>query len=130
MLPYSTYSNGAGEYDIMSPLTSGKYVWVEVESKDPSVSWSSSSATVDAVNWNIAGGTYVVSSPRNNFAQGEVGHSTSATSWMGGGSGEQFAEYWLGTSGVWSHWGSMSVCNNSPYWATQASSSQWSNGGY
>jgi len=55
MLPYSTYSDGSGEYDIMSPLTPGKYIWIEVESKDPNLSWSSSSATVDTVNGTFPG---------------------------------------------------------------------------
>lgn len=130
MLPYSAYGNGLFEHDINSPLTPNKYIWIEVESHDNTIPWSSSSATVDTLQWTIYGGTYGVGLPRRRQAQGEIGHTTAATSWMGGGSGESFAEYWLDTSGIWHNWTSMAVCNDSPYWVSQTSGSQWSNGGY
>lgn len=77
-----------------------------------------------------AGNSYVVSSPRQNYAQGEVTASTKT--WMGGGSGETMTMYWTNdTSGsTWYTWGSNSVCSNSPYWAKSLSGDKYSNGGY
>lgn len=130
ILPYSTYSNGSGEVDINSALPASTYIWVAVASYDTNVPGSVSYMSVGGNYSQIAGGSYMVSPPRQNFAQGEIGHSTSATSWMGGGSGESFSQYWLDTSGSWNSWGSHSDCNNSPYWVSAGGANQWSNGGY
>lgn len=70
-----------------------------------------------------------VTAPRTNMSQGEVAGGAGA--WMGGNSGNGTTSYgyFESSSGSWGHWGSYTVCENSPYWITSLSSYSWKNGG-
>jgi len=119
---YMTTNNGTSGWrgnqliksDIVSMRATNKYncVWTG----------QATSGRWDEINvgYSVANGL--------NFAQGEV--TTSTTTWMGGGSGEPFTAYWTSNGDTWNLWGYMSTCSNSPYWISNSSGSQYSNGGY
>jgi len=118
MLPYYTLNDGQNEYDGAGDyLTANKYIWMAAGD----LGW----VQIDIYPFNI--GSYTVQAPRQNYAQGETDCNDD---WMGGGSGESFTMYFNPASGGWAQWGFMTNTYNSPYWYSQISNFQWSNGGY
>lgn len=120
MSPYYTTNNGANEVDGRGQnLGAHTGIWMATTDNG-----STGSVTVGPFGWsNIA---YGVSTPRLNYAQGEVNcHDI----WMGGGSGESFQMYFL-SGGSWNLWGYNNNTYNWPYWVQHQSNSSWANGGY
>jgi hypothetical protein len=125
ILPYWTETDGGNEHDYAADglgTSTGVTIYVEGD-------YSSQAAKVEVGGHSFSLGSYVVNTPRGNYAQGEV---DSQNSWMGGGSGESFQQYFEpeSTIGSFNLWGELSVGHTSPFSASKSSNSVWSNSGY
>jgi hypothetical protein len=125
ILPYWTETNGHNEHDYAADaLGKGVGVTIYVEGD-----YSTQAAKVEVGGHSFSLGSYVVNTPRGNYAQGEV---DSKNSTMGGGSGESFTQYFEpeSTIGSFDLWGELAVGYDSPFLASRSSNSVWSNSGY
>ncbi|MFZ2032164.1 MAG: hypothetical protein WAW53_00245 [Candidatus Dormiibacterota bacterium] len=125
ILPYWTETDGGNEHDYAADaLGKGTGVTIYVEGH-----YSTQAAKVEVGGYSFNLGTYVVNTPRGNYAQGEVDSKNTS---MGGGSGESFTQYFEPESaiGQFGLWGALTVGYNSPFLASRSSSSVWSNSGY
>jgi hypothetical protein len=118
LLPYYTLNNGASGHRCSTCyLSAGEGIDIDAV--------TGGRADIGSTTFNFS---YSVPNAFN-FGMGEVVSSTAT--WMGGGSGETFDAYWSPNYGAnWYLWGYNNDCNNSPYWISQSSGHEWSNGGY
>lgn len=124
LLPYYTTNNGQNEYDDAGQyLPSNTSIWLNVTS-----AYNGSGAFVGVGSNNMYPGNYSVSTPAQNFSQGEVYNNSGV--WMGGGSGETFDAKWEDTHRNFYSWGFNNDCADSPYFINNNSPSSWTSGGY
>lgn len=125
VLPYWTETNGLNEHDYAADaFAPGTGITIYVEGH-----YLTQAAKVEVGGNSFNLGSYVVNTPRGNYAQGEV---DSKNTWMGGGSGESFTQYFEPelTIGSFETWGELSAGYDLPFSASRASNSVWSNSGY
>ena len=125
VVPYYTTSNGYG--DSTSGLSYGSWYLTSGYGYYAQAVWGSPS-WVKVGPYRFPSFNYTVGSSATNFSQGEILQSTNT--WMDGGGGNRFQNYWTPNGTNWYLWGVNTDCADSPYWIQWVSSNSYNDGGY